>query len=67
METVTSQNPKFLAHQASKSDCSKSTRNSNINFRTPLKIYNQNIRGLRCKTNELISHFHPTPPHRYYA
>jgi len=62
MEKVTSQNPKLLTHQASKSNCSKSTRNSNINFRTPLKIYRQNVRGLRCKTNELISHLHPNPP-----
>jgi len=62
METVTSQNPRLLTHQALKSNCSKSTRNSNINFRMPLKIYHQNIRGMRCKTNELVSHFHPTPP-----
>jgi len=62
---ITSQNPILLTHQApkSKSNCSKSTRNSNINFSTPSKIYHQNIRGLRCKTNELISHLHPTPPH----
>ena len=63
LETITSQNPKLLTHQALKSNCSKSTRNSNINFSTPSKIYHQNIRGLRCKTNELISHLHPTPPH----
>ena len=62
METVTSQYPKFLTHQAFKLNCSRLTRNLNIHFRPPLQIYHLNIRGLRCKTNELISHFHPTPP-----
>jgi len=33
-----------------------------LNCKTPLKIYHQNIRGLRCKTNELIDHLHPILP-----
>jgi exonuclease III len=59
METVTSHNHKPQTSQLTKESVPKLTKNP---ITTPLKIYHQNIRGLRCKTNELISHFHPDYP-----
>jgi hypothetical protein len=63
METVTSHTPKPPIPQVTKTSCPKLTKTRNLNCRIPLKIYHQIIRGLRCKTNELIGHFHPYLPH----
>ena len=62
MEMVTSHSPKLSISQITKTSCPKLTRNLNLNYRIPLKIYHQNIRGLRCKTNELMGHLHPILP-----
>ena len=48
--------------QSTKGSDSKITKKQSTNYRTPLKIYHQNIRGLRYKTNELLSHIHSDLP-----
>jgi hypothetical protein len=62
METVTSHSHKLPVPQITKVSGPKLTKKLNTNCRIPLKIYHQNIRGLRCKTNELIGHLHPVLP-----
>jgi hypothetical protein len=62
METVTLHNHKFPTSQLTKESGPKLTKKQITNYKIPLKIYHQNIRGLRCKTNELIGHFHPDFP-----
>ena len=62
METVNLHSSKPPISQVRKTSCYTLTKNRNINCKTPLKIYHQNIRGLRCKTNELISHLQQISP-----
>ena len=56
METVNLHSSKPPISQVTKTSCYTLTKNRNLNCKILLKIYHQNIRGLRCKTNELISH-----------
>jgi len=62
METVNSHNPKPPIAQERKSSCYKLIKSQNLNCKIPLKMYHQNIRGLRCKSNELISHLQQILP-----
>jgi len=62
METVTLKNYTLPSPQSTKGSDSKITKKQCINCKIPLKIYHQNIRGLRYKTNELLSHIHPVLP-----
>jgi exonuclease III len=62
METVTLHSHNVLTPQITKESSPNLTKRLNTNYRIPLKIYHQNIRGLRCKTNELIGHLHPVLP-----
>jgi hypothetical protein len=39
METVTSHSPKLSISQITKTSCPKLTKNLNLNYRIPLKIY----------------------------
>jgi hypothetical protein len=59
---LTSHSHKLPIPQITKESGPKLTKKLNTNCRIPLTIYHQNIRGLRCKTNELIGHFHPVLP-----
>ena len=62
METVTLKNYTLLSPQSTKGSDSKITKKQSTNCRTPLKIYHQNIIGLRYKTNELLGHIHSVLP-----
>ena len=62
MESVTLKNYTLPSPQSTKGSDSKITKKQSTNYRTPLKIYHQNIRGLRYKTNELLSHIYPDLP-----
>jgi len=56
-ELVVNQNPEI--HMTLKSP---PVLTNITNSKTPPKIYHQNIRGVRCKTNELISHLQQISP-----
>lgn len=62
METVTSNNYTLPSPLSTKGSGPKITKKQSTNCKIPLKIYHQNIRGLRYKTNELIGHIHPVLP-----
>jgi len=62
METVNLHSCKSPISQVTKTSCYTLTKNRNLNCKIPLKIYHRNIRGLRCKTNELISHLQQISP-----
>jgi len=62
METVTLKQYTPPSLQLTKGSGSKTTKKQSTNCRIPLKIYHQNIRGLRYKTNELIGHIYPVLP-----
>jgi hypothetical protein len=62
METVTIHSHKLPIPHTTKESGPNLTKKLNTNCIIPLKIYHQNIRGLRCKTNELMSHLQPVLP-----
>jgi hypothetical protein len=62
MEAVILHNQKFPTSQSTKDSGPKLIKKQITNYKKPLKIYHQNIRGLQCETNELIGHFHPDFP-----
>ena len=59
METVTLKNYTLPSPQSTKGSVPKTIKKQSTNCKIPLKIYHQNIRGIRYKTNEQIGHIHP--------
>jgi exonuclease III len=62
MEKVTLHKHNLPTSQLTKENGPKPIKKQITNDKIPIKVYHQNIRGLRYKSNELIGHFHPDFP-----